>query len=727
MAYGDEQRLGSQYVLDERIGRGAMGTVWRGRDTDTGGPVAIKILAEELCEDPDVLARFVQERTVLLGIRHPNLVAVHDMVVERRRLALVMDLVSGGDLQRHLRAAGALAPAEAAGLATQICAALHAIHAAGVVHRDLKPANVLLDTTGPEPLVRLADFGVARIADRSRITARTSIVGTPSYLAPELIRGEEPVAASDVYALGITLYELLVGRPPFDGGPVLTVLHRHLEDPAERVPGIPDSLWAVIEACLGKDPAGRPDAATAGNLLLQALPGLAGLPAAAPLAPLASEGLTGGDPGQTGAAGQTGSVIYDMPQTFYGAGRSPSPQVSPVHSTPTHPTPTHQSLGQTPAQPIQQQPDLDDSTIQLAAADIRAYAPPPALGVNPPTGPRVGTPRQGEVPFGSQPTPTLGQPPAPGSFPPGPPPMQPMQSKPQPPANPSAFDSFAPSSQTPRPLAPEPFTGPMSGPTPRQRRRRTGAIAASATAVLVISGAVAIAVAANSSSASPAAKAQGQSTHPDGALGQGIIPAASVSGSPSAAATTATPTATATATPTATPHHTTATTAPGAAPTTAKSTPTPPPVVNFALHKAVTVSSTVSTSPSWAASNLTNGSFVSTSTDAGWSSAKHSSAAGTEWASVNMGSAQTVAEVNVYPRDDGHGTCFPTAFTISVSTDNVHWTTVVSESNYPAPGENTQRFTFKSVSAQYVKITATSLTADPYGNFYLQLQQISVY
>jgi serine/threonine protein kinase, bacterial len=225
-----------------------MGTVWRGRDTDTGQPVAIKILAEELCEDPDVLARFVQERTVLIGIRHPNLVAVHDMVVERRRLALIMDLVSGGDLQRRLRSEGVLAPDAAAGLTVQICAALRAIHAAGVVHRDLKPANVLLELTGAEPLVRLADFGVARIADRSRITARTSIVGTPSYLAPELIRGEEPFAAGDVYALGVTLYELPAGRPPFDGGPVLTVLHRHLEDAPPRPPGIPDSLWAGIEA-----------------------------------------------------------------------------------------------------------------------------------------------------------------------------------------------------------------------------------------------------------------------------------------------------------------------------------------------------------------------------------------------------------------------------------------------------------------------------------------------
>jgi F5/8 type C domain len=151
------------------------------------------------------------------------------------------------------------------------------------------------------------------------------------------------------------------------------------------------------------------------------------------------------------------------------------------------------------------------------------------------------------------------------------------------------------------------------------------------------------------------------------------------------------------------------------------------PSANLALSKAVTVSSTVSSS--WPAANLTDGNYQATSTDRGWSSAGNTSAANTEWATVDLGSAQSVNDVDLYPRDDtaATGVGFPTAFTIATSTDDSTWTTQATEADYPAPGDSPQRFSFPPTTARYLKVTATSLTDDPYGNYYLQLKQIAAY
>jgi serine/threonine protein kinase, bacterial len=250
------QPLGSRYLLEELIGQGGMGVVWRGRDREFGGPCAIKLLRPEFAADPASVARFVRERTALVKFRHPNVVTLRDMIVEGDCLALVMDFVDGGDLSTYRQnCGGALPLPEALGLTAQVCDALAAAHAAGIVHRDLKPANVLLDARQ----VRLADFGIARIVGESPATTTGMVIGTIGFMAPEVIRGEEPTPACDVYAAGITLYELLTGVQPFTGQAV-AVMRGHLDDMPGRPDRIGSRLWALISACLSKDPGARPSA-----------------------------------------------------------------------------------------------------------------------------------------------------------------------------------------------------------------------------------------------------------------------------------------------------------------------------------------------------------------------------------------------------------------------------------------------------------------------------------
>ncbi|MCM2575771.1 serine/threonine-protein kinase [Streptomyces meridianus] len=265
--------VGSKYLLEEPLGRGATGTVWRARQRETAGAeaavagqpgetVAIKVLKEELANDADVVMRFLRERSVLLRLTHPNIVRTRDLVVEGDLLALVMDLIDGPDLQRHLRDNGPFSPVDASFLTAQIADALAASHSDGVVHRDLKPANVLLaglHQGGPlHPM--LTDFGIARLADSPGLTRTQEFVGTPAYVAPESAEGRPQTSAVDIYGAGILLYELVTGRPPFAGATALEVLQRHLSEEPRRPTTVPEPLWTVIERCLRKRPEERPSA-----------------------------------------------------------------------------------------------------------------------------------------------------------------------------------------------------------------------------------------------------------------------------------------------------------------------------------------------------------------------------------------------------------------------------------------------------------------------------------
>ncbi|KAA0930490.1 serine/threonine protein kinase [Streptomyces apricus] len=275
------RKIGSRYTANQILGRGSAGTVWLGDGPE--GPVAIKLLREDLASDQELVGRFVQERTALLGLDHPHVVSVRDLVVDGNDLALVMDLVRGTDLRTRLDRERRLAPEAAVAIVADVADGLAAAHAAGVVHRDVKPENVLLDMQGPlgpggsHPAL-LTDFGVAKLIDSPRRTRATKIIGTPDYLAPEIIEGLPPRAAVDIYALATVLYELLAGFTPFGGGHPGAVLRRHVTETVVPLPGIPEELWQLLVQCLAKAPASRLRASELGERLREQLPLLAGMP-----------------------------------------------------------------------------------------------------------------------------------------------------------------------------------------------------------------------------------------------------------------------------------------------------------------------------------------------------------------------------------------------------------------------------------------------------------------
>ncbi|GHH76327.1 serine/threonine-protein kinase PkaA [Streptomyces sulfonofaciens] len=336
--------VGSKYLLEEPLGRGATGTVWRGRQRETAGAeaavqgapgetVAIKVLKEELASDADIVMRFLRERSVLLRLTHPNIVRTRDLVVEGDLLALVMDLVDGPDLHRYLRERGPFSPAAAALLTAQIADALAASHADGVVHRDLKPANVLLKQDDGAMHPMLTDFGIARLADSPGLTRTQEFVGTPAYVAPESAEGRPQTSAVDIYGAGILMYELLTGRPPFAGETALEVLHQHLSAEPRRPSTVPDPLWTVIERCLSKDPGRRPSAENLAHALRTVADGIGVHATAAQIA--AAEGvaaLLGPDPDPTAVPEVPGAA--DPTQVLqHGTGYDPGAATSVLPHT----------------------------------------------------------------------------------------------------------------------------------------------------------------------------------------------------------------------------------------------------------------------------------------------------------------------------------------------------------------------------------------------------------
>ncbi|HEU5002918.1 MAG TPA: protein kinase [Actinomycetota bacterium] len=271
--------LGTSYVLEEVIGRGPNGEVWKAAGRAPGLPAAIKVLSADLAGDPELVSRFLAERSLVLGLRHPNLVRVRDLVAEGGTLAIVMDLVPGEDLHALLRRTGPLDPRAACGLLSGVARALATVHAAGLVHGDVKPTNVLVNLQSTPPVALLTDVGMATIAHAGPGTGP----GTSEYTAPELVSGARPTPAADLYACGVVLYEAVTGQPPFRGADPDQTRQRHVEQAATRPEGLADDMWEAIASLLAKWPGSRPGAEEAALHLTSLAGGLApSLPVASP-------------------------------------------------------------------------------------------------------------------------------------------------------------------------------------------------------------------------------------------------------------------------------------------------------------------------------------------------------------------------------------------------------------------------------------------------------------
>jgi eukaryotic-like serine/threonine-protein kinase len=251
------------YRLGAPIGEGAAGLVFAATAPD-GTTVALKLLRPELAQDPVALARFAREARLASELSTTHLVPILELGESEGLTFLVQPYYRGGSLSQRLRVLGPLSPDEAVDLAAQLARGLDALHREGVLHRDVKPSNVLLDGEGT---AALTDFGLARAGDSTRLTADGQLLGTPHYLAPELIEGAEATALSDLYALGCVLYESLVGEPPFAGRRPAEVGFAHLTaqppDPRERRPDVGPPLAEALLTALEKDPAKRPPTAAA--------------------------------------------------------------------------------------------------------------------------------------------------------------------------------------------------------------------------------------------------------------------------------------------------------------------------------------------------------------------------------------------------------------------------------------------------------------------------------
>jgi serine/threonine-protein kinase len=264
-------RTVSKVEIQKLLGRGGMAEVYLGRHTTLNRPVAVKILHAHLSEDSMLLGRFRSEAQAVASMRHPNIVQVFDFDIAGDRPYIVMELLEGPSLKDYLEATRrqrTVLPLETtARLVTALASALDYAHVRGVIHRDVKPANVMLRRESgvidpmlplpPDVEPVLTDFGVARMANAEAQTASGTIIGTPAYMSPEQVRGETVDGRSDIYSLGIMVYEMLSGVLPFDGDSQASILVQHITQPPPPLPNASRELQAVVDRALAKSPAER--------------------------------------------------------------------------------------------------------------------------------------------------------------------------------------------------------------------------------------------------------------------------------------------------------------------------------------------------------------------------------------------------------------------------------------------------------------------------------------
>jgi serine/threonine protein kinase len=356
--HGAGTLLANRYRLDERVGGGGMGEVWRATDEVLGRIVAVKVIRPELLEEPGFAERFLAEARTMASIKHPGVVAVHDYQGNPSGAFLVMEYVDGESLSRRLHRFGRLDPIRTMALIAQAADALQAAHDKGVIHRDIKPGNLLV--TADDTLV-LTDFGIARSAASTPLTATGAVIGTPSYLSPEQVLGKPASPLSDIYALGVVAYECLTGRRPFDGENPFDIAMKRLREPPPTMAGnIPTAVLAVVDRTLAADPAQR-------------------WPSGSALASAARQAAAG-----------------DLPAPATGAASGSSVPTSPVAAsspvTPPPASPPSPAAGYMPGRAsIRESRPLPPTRLDTPAPPT----PPPA---SPPTTPPPSTPYPGTIP-----------------------------------------------------------------------------------------------------------------------------------------------------------------------------------------------------------------------------------------------------------------------------------------------------------------------------------------
>jgi eukaryotic-like serine/threonine-protein kinase len=253
--------LSGRYQTGERLGSGGMSNVYKATDLILERTVAVKVLAEHLSDDERFVARFRREALAVAKLIHPNIVQVYDTGVDEGRHYIVMEYVDGRSGAQILQRQGLIEPESAAEIGMQACAGLDYAHRRGIIHRDVKPGNLMIvggPVRGGEMTVKLTDFGIARAIEQTRITQVGSVVGTAAYLAPEQVRGEEATPATDVYALGVVLYQFLTGRLPYEGSSLAELAVRQQNEtplaPSTYNNAVPATLGAAVLRALEGDP-----------------------------------------------------------------------------------------------------------------------------------------------------------------------------------------------------------------------------------------------------------------------------------------------------------------------------------------------------------------------------------------------------------------------------------------------------------------------------------------